>query len=74
MSSSRALSRSSGPSPSRGWLTNTILLFAIRTWLMPYFKRMAEERNHAERQLRERLGRDPTEEEVLAHFGITRTR
>ena len=62
----------------RGWFAyaafNTILLFAIRTWLMPYFKRMAEERNHAERQLRERLGRDPTEEEVLAHFGITRTR
>jgi hypothetical protein len=50
---------------------NTLLLFAVRTWVIPFFKRMAEERERAERELRDRLGRDPTEDEVLAHLGIT---
>ena len=53
---------------------NALLLFAIRTWLMPYFKRMAEAREHAEQELREQLGREPTEDEVLAHFGVTSKR
>jgi hypothetical protein len=50
---------------------NALLLFAIRTWLMPFFKRMAEERELAEQELREQLGREPTMEEVLVHLGIT---
>ena len=50
---------------------NTALLFAIRTWVIPYVKRIAEEREPAERELREQLGREPTEDEVLAHLGIT---
>lgn len=50
---------------------NTLLLFAIRTWVIPYFKRIAEERERAEHELREQLGRDPTEDELLAHLGIT---
>jgi len=50
---------------------NTLLLFAIRTWAIPFFKRMAEERERAEQELREQLGRDPTEDEVLAHLGVT---
>jgi DNA-directed RNA polymerase specialized sigma subunit len=32
---------------------------------------MAEKRQRAERELREQLGRDPTEDEVLAHLGVT---
>lgn len=50
---------------------NTLLLFAIRTWVIPFFKRMAEERERAEQELREQLGREPTDDEVLAHLGIT---
>jgi hypothetical protein len=53
---------------------NTLLLFAIRTWVAPYFKRMAEVRERGEQELREQLGREPTAEEVLAHLGITRER
>jgi hypothetical protein len=53
---------------------NTLLLFAIRTWVIPYFERVAEARDRAERELREQLGRDPTEDEVLAHLGVTRER
>jgi hypothetical protein len=50
---------------------NTLLLFAIHTWVIPFFNRMAEKRQRAERELREQLGRDPTEDEVLAHLGVT---
>ncbi len=50
---------------------NTLLLFCIGTWVIPFFKRMAEQRERAERELRQQLGRDPNEEEVLAHLGIT---
>jgi hypothetical protein len=51
---------------------NTLLLFALRTWVMAFFKRVVEERERAERVLCEQLGREPTEDEVLAHLGITR--
>lgn len=49
---------------------NTILGFALRTWALPYFKKMADERARAEQELREQLGREPTEDEVFAHLGI----
>ena len=50
---------------------NTLLGFAIRTWLIPFMKRMAQERERAEHELREQLGREPSEDEVLAHLGVT---
>jgi hypothetical protein len=53
---------------------NTLLLFAAHTWVIPWAKRMAQARERAEQELREQLGREPTEDEVLAHFGIGRKR
>jgi hypothetical protein len=50
---------------------NTLLRFAIGRWLMPFFKRMADERDRAEQELREQLAREPAEDEILAHLGIT---
>lgn len=59
----------------RGFLAyaavKTLSGFAIRTWLIPFMKRMAAERERAEKELREQLGREPTEDEILAHLGIT---
>jgi hypothetical protein len=49
---------------------NTIIGFALRAWAMPYFKRMADEQARAEQELREQLGREPTEDELFAHLGI----
>jgi hypothetical protein len=51
-----------------------LLLVAIQTWVAPCFKRMGEAHERAEQALREQLGREPTQEEVLAHLGITRER
>lgn len=53
---------------------NTVLDFALRTWVAPYFKRMAEQQERAKKELWQQLGRDPTEDELLAHLGITRKR
>ena len=53
---------------------NTLLAFAIHTWVIPWARRMAAARERAEQELREQLGREPTEDEVLAHFGIGRER
>ena len=49
---------------------NTGLGFAVRTWLIPLLRQLGEERSRAEEQLRQSLGREPTEEELLAHLGI----
>jgi hypothetical protein len=49
---------------------NTFALFAIRTWVMPFFARAIEAGQRAESELRRQLGRDPTEDEVLAHLGL----
>ena len=53
---------------------NTIIGFALRTWALPYFKRMADERARAEQELRQQLGREPTEDELLVHLGLVRGR
>ena len=49
---------------------NTAFGFALRTWGLPYLKRLFEERERIEEQLREQLGRQPTEDEMLAHFRV----
>ena len=51
-------------------VASTLLRFALLTWTLPHLRRMAEERERATRELRERLGREPTEDEVLAHLGF----
>lgn len=50
---------------------NTAVGFALLSWALPYFKRMAEEREHAKEELRQQLGREPTDDELFAHLGIT---
>lgn len=44
---------------------NTLEQYAIRTYLLPRLKRLAEE----QQQLRDRLDREPTKEEIREHFG-----
>jgi hypothetical protein len=53
---------------------NTAIGFGLHTWVLPYLRRMAHLRAQAEEALRQQLGRQPTDEELLAHFGIGRTR
>lgn len=53
---------------------NTVVGFALRAWTLPFLKRMAHERKQAENELRRRLGRDPTEDELLEHLGFACTR
>lgn len=47
------------------------IAFPWRAWVMPYFKRMAKEQERAKEELRHQLGREPTDDEVLAQRGIT---
>ena len=58
----------------RGFLAyvafNTFLLFALRTWVIPYLRRMAEEQERVKEELRAQLGREPTADELLAHLDI----
>ena len=49
---------------------NTLFLFWMRAWVIPYFKRMAEEQERTKQELRDQLGREPTEDELIAHLGI----
>jgi glyoxylase-like metal-dependent hydrolase (beta-lactamase superfamily II) len=48
---------------------NTLLLVAFHTWVIPYFKRMAEEQERAKAELRRQLGREPTDDELFARLG-----
>lgn len=43
----------------------TLFQFGLRTYVLPRAKRIAEKRE----QFAERLGREPTDEEVADHFG-----
>ncbi len=49
---------------------NTLVGFALRVWAVPFLKRMADERAQAEQELRQQLGREPTEDELFAHLGF----
>jgi hypothetical protein len=65
-------------SPTRlGWrgllgyiVFNTAVGFALRAWVLLYFKRMAEMQERAKGELRQYLGREPTEREMFEHLGI----
>jgi hypothetical protein len=50
---------------------NTAVGFAMRTCALPYVKRIAETQERAREELRRELGREPTDEELLAHLGVT---
>jgi hypothetical protein len=47
---------------------NTALGLAVRTWAVPFFNRLGEHREQAKDELRRRLGREPTDEELGAHL------
>jgi hypothetical protein len=49
---------------------NTLVLFLLRQFVMPYLRRLAEEQQRAKEQLRQRLGREPTERELFEHLGL----
>lgn len=47
--------------------------FAVRAWVLPYFRRIEQKCAEAEDELRQQLGRKPTQDELCAHLGIGRT-
>jgi hypothetical protein len=46
----------------------TVLIFVVRTWGPPYLKRLSDEVLAEKAELAERLGREPTEAELIEHF------
>ncbi len=44
---------------------DTLLRFGLSHYLLPHAKRIAEERD----QLKDKLGREPTDDELADHFG-----
>jgi hypothetical protein len=44
--------------------------FALQVWALPYLRRTKQKWAQAEEELRQQLGRKPTEDELLAHLGI----
>lgn len=51
---------------------NALVLFAIRQFVAPYLERTLEQHELASAELRQRLGREPTEKELFEHFSRTR--
>jgi hypothetical protein len=46
---------------------NTALGMAVRTWVIPFFRHHAEERERLRAELTRELHRDPTDEELSQH-------
>ena len=49
---------------------NALLLFAIRQFVLPRLKQIEDERQQAKDQLRQQLGREPTEREIFEELGL----
>jgi hypothetical protein len=49
---------------------NTLFVFSLHQFLLPKLKQMAEKHARASEELRQRLGREPTQQEVLEHLGV----
>jgi hypothetical protein len=47
---------------------NALVLFAIREFVAPHIKRTLEQQEQASAELRQRLGREPTEVELFEHL------
>ena len=62
-----------GPHP-RGLIAyaafNTASVFALRVFLLPRLREMVERQDQARDELRERLGREPTERELVERLGV----
>jgi hypothetical protein len=50
---------------------NTVMDFAVRTRLLPFFERVIEEQQCARTELARTLGREPTEQEFVEHLRLT---
>jgi hypothetical protein len=51
---------------------NTAALFALRIWVLPRLRRQAEAVERARTELTERLGREPTNDEIVEHLASSR--
>jgi hypothetical protein len=47
---------------------NTMAGFVVRTWALPYLRRIAAEGEHARSGLAQTLGREPTDRELVEHL------
>jgi hypothetical protein len=47
---------------------NAALGLAVRTWVVPFFEQLREQREQAKDDLHRQLGREPTDEELLAYL------
>lgn len=47
---------------------NTALGMVVRTWAATFFKQLREQREQAKDELRQQLGREPTDDELGAHL------
>ncbi len=45
-------------------------MYAVHVWLRPRLERVVQEQDRAREELRPRLGREPTMDEVLVHLGV----
>jgi hypothetical protein len=51
-------------------LCQTLYGFALRQFVMPHFRRMAEKTERGREELRRRLSREPTPDELIEHLGL----
>lgn len=49
-------------------LGTSVLSFALRAWLVPTLRGFVDRQEHARAELRGRLGREPTPDELQAHL------
>ena len=49
---------------------NMAVTYVLHVWVRPRWERILEESERAAEELRPRLGREPTPDEVLAHLGV----
>jgi hypothetical protein len=54
-----------------GIALNTLMDFGMRTWLLPYFRRVGEEQERVRAELARTLGREPTEADLVEHIRLT---
>jgi hypothetical protein len=52
----------------------TTLEFALRTWIVPWMRRQGEAHERTRLELATRLGREPTEDELMEHWLVQRRR
>ncbi len=51
-------------------VVKTTVGMGVRGWLVHYLKRKGEERERGREQVRRRLGREPTHDQLMEHLGL----